>query len=93
LKKNWKGWWIGAGPVYWKSSIESESNNTQRNFENLLLNGSIGYNFKIYKNLYVSPWAGMSCKIAGNDQFILDNKSYQLPFLNPELSLKIGVFF
>jgi hypothetical protein len=93
LNNNWKGWWVGAGPVYWKSTIQDENRKATQNFENILLNGSIGYNFTLYKNLYVSPWAGMSCKIGGNDQFTLENRTYKLPLLNPELSLKIGVFF
>ncbi|MGL2986554.1 hypothetical protein ACSVH5_03060 [Flavobacterium sp. RSSA_27] len=92
LTQNWKGWWVGAGPVYWKSTIEDEYRKATKNFENILLNGSIGYNFILYKNLYVSPWAGMSCKIGGNDHFTLENKAYKLPLLNPELSLKIGIF-
>lgn len=93
LKDNWKDWWIGGGPVYWKSNIQSDSSNATKNFDNFLLNGSLGYNFTIYKNIYISPWAGLSLKIAGNDEFILDNKEYNLPFLNPEASVKFGLYF
>jgi hypothetical protein len=93
LKDNWKGWWIGGGPVYWKSNIQSDSSNATKNFDNLLLNGSLGYNFTIYKNIYISPWAGLSLKVAGNDEFILDNKEYNLPLLNPEASIKFGLYF
>ena len=25
LKQNWKGWWIGTGLVYWKSSIQTDA--------------------------------------------------------------------
>lgn len=93
LKDNWKGWWIGGGPVYWKSDIQSDSSNATKNFENFLLNGSLGYNFTIYKNIYISPWAGLSLKVSGDDQFVLDNKEYNLPLLNPEASIKFGVYF
>ena len=93
LKDNWKDWWIGGGPVYWKSNIQSDSSNATKNFDNFLLNGSLGYNFTIYKNIYISPWAGLSLKIAGNDEFILDNKEYNLPLLNPEASVKFGLYF
>lgn len=93
LKDNWKGWWIGGGPVYWKSDIQSDSSNAAKNFENFLLNGSLGYNFTIYKNIYISPWAGLSLKVSGNDEFTLDNKEYNLPLLNPEASVKFGFHF
>jgi hypothetical protein len=93
LKDNWKGWWIGGGPVYWKSDIQSDNSNATKKFENLLLNGSLGYNFTVYKNIYISPWAGLSLKVSGNDEFILDNKEYKLPLLNPEASIKFGIYF
>lgn len=93
LKNDWKGWWIGAGPVYWKSNIQSEGSNATKNFDNFLLNGSLGYNFTLYKNIYISPWAGLSLKVGGNDEFVLDNKAYNLPLLNPEASIKFGIFF
>ncbi len=93
FKDNWKGLWIGAGPVYWKSNIQSDTSEATKKFENILLNGSLGYNFPIYKNLYISPWAGLSLKVSGGDEFILDNKEYKLPLLNPELSVKFGLYF
>lgn len=93
LKDNWKGWWIGGGTVYWKSNIQSDGSNATKNFDNFLLNGSLGYNFTLYKNFYISPWAGLSLKVSGNDAFVLDNKEYNLPLLNPEASVKFGIFF
>jgi hypothetical protein len=93
LKDNWRGWYIGGGPVYWKSKIQSDTSNATQSFENILWNGSLGYNFTIYKNIYISPWGGLSLKVSGNDEFILDNKEYSLPLLNPEVSVKFGVHF
>ncbi|PJJ07078.1 hypothetical protein CLU83_0220 [Flavobacterium sp. 1] len=93
LKDNWKGWWIGGGPVYWKSNIQSDSSNATKDFNNFLLNGSLGYNFTIYKNIYISPWAGLSLKVSGTDEFTLDSKEYNLPLLNPEASVKFGISF
>ncbi|WP_264563535.1 hypothetical protein [Flavobacterium sp. N3904] len=93
FKDDWKGWWIAAGPVYWKSKIQSDSSTATQNFDNFLLNGSLGYNFTIYKNIYISPWAGLSLKVSGDDEFVLDNKEYTLPLLNPEASIKFGVYF
>ncbi|MBA4276394.1 hypothetical protein [Flavobacterium sp.] len=93
LKDDWKGWWIGAGPVYWKSNIQSNNSNATKSFDNFLLNGSLGYSFSIYKNIYISPWAGLSFNVSGNDTFVLDNKAYNLPLLNPEASVKFGIYF
>ena len=76
-----------------RSDIQSDSSNATQNFDSFLLNGSLGYNITIGKNFYVSPWAGLSLKIGGNDEFVLDNKEYNLPLLNPEASVKFGFYF
>src|SRR6186713_132427 len=34
LKENWKGWWIGTGLVYWKSSIQADEKVHTADFEN-----------------------------------------------------------
>jgi hypothetical protein len=49
--------------------------------------------FTIYKNIYISLWGGLSLKVSGDDEFILDNKEYSLPLLNAEVSVKFGVHF
>ena len=91
--QNWRKWWIGAGPVLWNSKIRAEGSNTIASFSNLLLNGSIGYNFGLVRNIYLSPWAGLSLKVAGDKDIVVQNKIYNLPFLNPEMSLKLGFHF
>jgi len=65
LKDNWKGWWAGTGLVYWKSSIQTDQKSTTAHFDSWFLNGSAGYNFSLGKIFYVSPWAGMHVRIAG----------------------------
>ncbi|NCU03473.1 MAG: hypothetical protein GXC73_05750, partial [Chitinophagaceae bacterium] len=87
LKDNWKGWWAGAGLVYWKSSIQSDARLQTTGFENYLLNGSIGYNIPLYKKLYLSPWAGLSIRTAGDKNVAVDAKHYTLALLNPEASV------
>jgi len=93
LKSDWRGWWIGAGPVYWKSSIQSDLQLETARFENLLLNGSLGYNWKLMNHLYLSPWAGLSIRVAGDTDVPVDNKRFTLPLFNPEASLKVGLYF
>jgi hypothetical protein len=92
LKENWKGWWAGTGLVYWKSSIQTDAKLSTAHFENWFLNGSLGYNFKLGKSFYVSPWAGLHLRIAGDKEVLVDNKIYYPPLLNPEASVKFGCY-
>lgn len=89
----WRRWWIGAGPVLWKSRIRADGFDQSTPFTNILLNGSLGYNIGIGKYIYLSPWMGMSLKIAGDKNIIIQNRIYNLPLLNPEVSLKLGAHF
>jgi hypothetical protein len=93
LKDNWNGWWAGAGIVYWRSSIKTSEHQNTAQFKNTLLNGSIGYNWKFYKNFYLSPWTGMHLRVAGDKEVKVDDKTFNPPLLNPEASLKLGFFF
>jgi hypothetical protein len=93
LKKDWKGWWIGAGVVYWHSTIQTDAKIQTATFNNVLLNGSLGYNFTLYKRLYLSPWGSLSLRAAGDKNVAVDNKSFTLPIINPEASLKLGYSF
>ena len=93
LKKQWKGWWIAAGGVYWKNSIQTIQQQETARFESWLLNGSMGYNFTLYKHLYVSPWAGLNLKVAGDNKVMVDNTTYTPPTLYAEASVKFGIYF
>jgi hypothetical protein len=93
LEKEWKGWWLGGGTVIWNSRIQTDAQLKTASFTNYLLNGSAGYNFKISKKIYLSPWAGMSVRMGGDKKAVVDNKPYTLPLLNPEASLKLGIWF
>lgn len=93
FKPNWKGLLIGGGLVYWRSSIQTDAKQQTAYFNNYLLNGSAGYHFPLYKHFYLSPWAGMSLRIGGDKNVMVDNKQYTLPLLNPEASVKLGYWF
>lgn len=90
LKKEWKGWWVGTGLVYWSSSIQSDARLSTVPYENYLLNGSLGYNIPLSQRFYLSPWAGLHLRLAGDKHFMVDNKEFSTPLLNPEASLKLG---
>ena len=91
--KQWKKWWIGGGPVIWKSTIADASGIQSKPFHNFLINGSLGYNVSIGKNFYLSPWMGMSMNVGGDKSIPVGTAFYSLPFFNPEVSLKIGAYF
>lgn len=93
FKKDFSGFWLGAGQVFWKSKIQTQARQQTAKFQNTLLNGSLGYNLKLNKHFYISPWAGMSLRVAGDQKTPVDKTSYTLPLLNPEASLKLGVMF
>lgn len=93
LKNNWQGWWVGTGFVYWKNSIQSDARINTAHYNTWLLNGSIGYSFKLAKHFYVSPWSGLHLKIGGDKHVLVDGKTFKPPFVNPEASVKFGVYF
>jgi hypothetical protein len=93
LKENWKGWWAGTGLVYWQSSIQTDKKESASNYKTWLLNGSLGYNFKLCKNFYISPWCAMHIRIAGDKSVSVDDKTFTPPLLNPEASIKLGAYF
>lgn len=93
IRKEWKGIWMGGGLVLWNSHIQTDARIQTASFTNYLLNGSAGYNVKLHKNIYMSPWAGLSIRAAGDKDVAVDNKKYTLPLLNPEASLKLGFWF
>lgn len=93
LKKNWTGWWAGAGLVYWKSSIQSDAKLSTVYYNSTLINGSIGYNFMLYKHFYLSPWVGMHVKVSGIKNITVDAKDFSPPLLNAEGSIKLGWYF
>lgn len=86
-------WWIGAGPVLHNGRIEAKNSGEQATYHSYLLNGSAGYIFPLGKHLYCSPWAGLSLRIAGDKDIPVGDQTYDPPFLNPELSFKVGYMF
>lgn len=93
LNDNWKGFWVGTGPVYWRSSIQTSRKISTAFYNTWLLNGSAGYNFSLTKNIYLSPWCGMHLRLAGDKKVMVDDKIFKSSFINPEASFKVGVLF
>ncbi len=93
LKDDWSGWWIGGGLVYWDSKIQSDLKLSTASYQNILVNGSLGYSWKFGKHFYVSPWAGMHLRVGGDTDVVVDGKHFTPPLFNPEASVKIGYCF
>ena len=93
LKEDWKGWWISGGMVLWQSSIQSDLQLSTVSYDNVLLHGSIGFNWKFGRQFYISPWAGMNIRVGGAQTVTVDGKSFYTLIVNPEASLKIGWYF
>lgn len=92
-EKDWKGWWLGGGLVYWKSSVQADTRQTTAYYDNTLLNGSIGYNWYLTRKIYLSPWVGIHVRVGGTKEILVDNQVFRTSFLNPEGSLKMGLHF
>jgi hypothetical protein len=93
LKEDWQGWSVSTGFVYWQNSIELEGGSRREDYDTYLINGSLSYSFKIYRHFYVSPWAGLHLKVGGPDTITIDGQSFDQPLINPEASIKFGVYF
>lgn len=93
FKPDWKGFWLGGGLVHWKSTIQSSAKVQTATLNNWLLNGSMGYHFSLSKKIYLSPWGGLSFRVAGDKNVAVDDKRFTLPLVNPEASLKLGYVF
>jgi hypothetical protein len=46
-KEDWKGWWISAGGVLWKNSLQTDLKQQTAHFNTYLVNGSLGYSWKL----------------------------------------------
>lgn len=94
INDSWKKWWVGGGLVFWDSEIETDQiRGSKTSYQNMLVSGSLGYNRTFKNGFYISPWAALHIKIAGDHTVRLKESSFTTPFFNPEVSLKIGWYF
>lgn len=93
LRDDMSGLWISSGIVHWASTIRAENADPRTAYANWLLNGSMGYNVRLGKNIYLSPWAGLHLRISGDKTVSVAGKSFDTALLNPEASLKVGYVF
>jgi hypothetical protein len=93
IKSGFSGWYLSGGLVIWNSSIQSTLQQNTTSYQNTLMNGTLGYNWKFHKNFYLSPWAGLHLRLGGADRVTVDGSSFTTPLFTPEASLKLGWYF
>lgn len=89
-KQHFKGWWLAAGLVYWDAGIRYTPDQESAGYKSYLLSGGAGYHWFFYRNFYLSPWAGLHVRAAGDDSVRFPGATYKPPRLNPEGSVKLG---
>jgi len=87
------GLWFGGGMVYWRGDIQSDARIETTDYDSYLLNGGMGYVYYLTRHLYASPWAGLSIRMGGDADVVVDGQKFEPPRLNPEASLKFGWAF
>ena len=90
---DFRGWWLAAGLVYWDARIRYAPEQRSGDYASYLVSGGAGYNWKFFRNFYLSPWVGLHVRVAGDDAVPFQTASYKPPRLNPEGSLKLGWHF
>ncbi len=86
-------WWVGSGLEYWDAEIKTSQKLSTATFSQVMFTLGGGYIWKLYKNLYINPWAAAHLRLAGDKAVMVDGKEFKpSPFI-PEASLKIGWYF
>lgn len=93
FQPDFRGWWLAAGLVHWDADIRHDPDQRSGGYKIYLLSGGAGYNWKFYRNFYLSPWAGLHVRVAGDGEVAFPSRAYKPPVLNPEASLKVGWHF
>jgi len=93
LDNEQKGLWFGGGAVYWNGEIQSDLQLEMASYKSYLLNGSMGYVWNLGQKFYLSPWAGISLRFAGDKEIEVDDDIFKPRLLNPEMSVKLGYRF
>lgn len=93
FQPDFRGWWLAAGLVHWDAEIRYDPDRRSGAYKSYLLSGGAGYNWKFYRNFYLSPWVGLHVRIAGDDHVAFPTGTYKPPMFNPEGSLKVGWHF
>ncbi|MCP4439527.1 MAG: hypothetical protein GY810_11345 [Aureispira sp.] len=93
FKSEFEGFWVGPGLGYWWNRVKNDAEVQVRDFSSVVLSVGGGYNWFIWKGLYISPWVAGHFRLTGNKGFEMGGELYKPMLITPEVSLKIGWCF
>lgn len=93
FKPEFEGFWVGPGLGYWWNTVKNEETGQVRDFTSAVVSVGGGYNWFIWKGLYISPWLAAHFRLSGNKGFEMGGELYKPMLITPEISLKIGWCF
>ena len=93
FKPDFKGFWLGPNIGYWHQFITESETGTVKKWESFILSVGAGYNWYVYKGLYLSPWLAAHFRVSGNKEFMVGSTPYTPWLVTPEVSIKIGYRF
>lgn len=92
-KNEFKKWWMGTGLEYWKNSVVNSSDKVAGKYNNLILTVGGGYIWKIWRNLYLNPWAAVHLALSGTGERQIGNATFKPKVFLYEASVKLGWYF
>jgi len=93
LQNNFNGLWFGMGYGSWKGTVGHEEEIELGVYENVRLGFTIGYQYKLMKNLYINGWGGLYALIAGDTEAPVGSRTVYLDEGVPLISLDIGWYY
>lgn len=93
FRDDFRGFWVGAGAEYWKSSVTNETNGGTADWNNTVATVGGGYVWKIAGNFYVNPWVAGHLIVGGPTSVPAGGATYNPKRFSPEASVKLGWHF
>jgi hypothetical protein len=92
FKPGFEKFWIATGIQYWDGEIENNLSQKAKYNEWIFTFGS-GYAWKFYQNFYLSPWLAINVRIAGDEEVLVGEDTFDTKLITGDISLKIGWHF
>ena len=90
LRPDFEGAWIGVGVEYWDGNVALAGRSVEAGYENVVATVGVGYVWKVWRNLYLNPWAAVHVRVAGDAEVPLADEQFNPKVFLPEASLKLG---
>ncbi len=83
-------WWLGGGLEYWRNSVRHVQSHTEASYDNVIVTIGGGHVWKVWRGLYVNPWAAVHFAVTGRDEQRIGGAAYTPKSFFYEASFKIG---